>query len=178
LAVAALVGLAACATPPQLTREQWLTETTRVYPDHTPAEILDAAREVFVLADGEDFGFAYPDDRSMIATRPWSIFVLLSATTGSDVWRFWVSDHGIARVNVQSQCTSINQCGPVTTPEVYELFWGRMDYLLGKSEIWETCAGHGGTTWEYANGIEALCSVWNIKDSNPTDPDWQWTSVG
>jgi hypothetical protein len=84
--------------------------------------VLDAARQVFVLADGDDFAFGYPDSHTMTA-RPWIVYAVLSGLSGTDIWRVSVTGDGQARVGLETTPW------PVKTPEVYELFWDRMDYL-------------------------------------------------
>lgn len=143
--------LTACASPPQLTREQWLAETTRTYPGHTPAEILDAAREVFIEADGtDDFSFAYPDEHTMQARRTWFIYAVLAFSSGEDDWTVTALPHGnetLARVNLVALPV-------VREPQMYRLFWARLDYHLGLRAEWPPCSDYP-TIW--VGSKEALC---------------------
>ena len=50
---------------------------------------------------------------------------------------------------------------PLNSTAIYDLFWGRMDYLLGRRDRWMTCdeakaRRKAGTTYGL---LEALCSV-------------------
>jgi hypothetical protein len=156
----ALAGLAACASPPQLTREQWLAETTRTYPNHTPAQVLDAAREVFVLADGDDFVFGYPDALTMTASRFWMVYAVLSGVSGTDMWRVTVDASGQAHVSVERQW-------PVTNPHLYRLFWDRLEYALGERDVWASCEDYRYSSTLAPGGLDALCSGVTLADNQP-----------
>lgn len=50
---------------------------------------------------------------------------------------------------------------PVNSTAIYDLFWGRMDYLLGRRDEWMTCdeakaRREAGLTYGL---LESLCSV-------------------
>ena len=66
--------------------------------------------------------------------------------------------------------TSMPMSGsPVMGTAIYDVFWSRMDYLLGLRQDWMTCQMadervKSGATW---GTNEALCNSFNVKDAVP-----------
>ncbi|MFH0813079.1 MAG: hypothetical protein V2A69_09620 [Pseudomonadota bacterium] len=187
--VSLCIVFAGCATTkPQLTREEWLDTTTRYYDGVSKDEVLKAAERLFRLADGNDFKIVHAEDE-LYATRNWLVYVVLAAASGTDYWRVTTksAQNGVkvsVQVNTQSQtiapmattsgswtATTLPMAGtPVQGTAIYDVFWARMDYLLGKRTDWMDCKQAGervkkGITW----GLnEALCNCFNIKDDKPS----------
>lgn len=183
-----LVVLAGCATKPQMTREEYLQTTQREYQGKTADDVLKAAEELFVLADGDDFTFHHADD-SMSATRPWLVYLVLAASMGTDNWLVQTKEvPGGVKASAKVS-TSMGSVAPMATTggdwtatgmpgmggnivagtAIYDVFWARMDYLLGRTDKWMTCAEadarvKAGTTW---GQNEALCNGFNVKDAAP-----------
>lgn len=180
--------LAGCATSgPPMSREEYLATTQRVYEGKTPDETLNAAEQLFRLADGDDFTFHHNDD-ALLAHRNWSIYIVLAATFGSDQWLIKAQEvDGGTKVSAQVGTSSGNIIpapttggdmaafgtpgggSPVRGTAIYDLFWARMDYLLGKTDHWMTCAEadqrvKDGIVW---GKNEALCNSFNMKDLPP-----------
>lgn len=183
--------LSGCAAPQkQLTREEWLSTTTRTYKTNTKDQVIEAAEKVFRLADGDDFNIVHAED-GLMATRPWSVYLVLAAATGIDYWKVVVAPgEGFVKASVQvntsmqtvspmptvggdiSVSTSPMSGSPVMGTAIYDVFWARMDYLLGVSESWMTCKVadqrvKDTLTW---GTNEALCNIFNIKDNSPSSP--------
>lgn len=159
---AAAIGTAllitGCASAPTMDRNEFLTSTSRTYDGVTEEQFFAAAKRLFELSDPSDVKFAYPGPHAMIVQHNWSIFLILAFTKGQDVWRISTEPtaNGLnARVYV-SQTRGGGYGGltggggaygsavsapanAVATPAVYELFWLRMDYLLGKKTRWANC---------------------------------------
>lgn len=185
----AVILTAGCATskPRELTREEWLTTTTRVYDGVEKERVIKAAERLFRLSDGDDFKIAHYEE-GLYATRNWSVYVVLAASFGTDYWKLAVipEKKGVKasiQVNTQSQAvspmmvsggawtaTSMPMSGsPVMGTAIYDIFWSRMNYLLGLRQDWMTCQMadervKSGVTW---GTNEALCNSFNVKDAVP-----------
>lgn len=184
-----LAMMTGCSATPhkQLSREEWLDVYSQDYAGVTKEQVINAAENLFRLADGNDFSIIHTED-GVYATRNWLVYMVLAAASGTDYWKLTVAptDNGVratVRVNTQSQSivpmpTTSDAMTAGTTPmsgrpvegtAVYDLFWNRMDYLLGKSPTWMTCKMakekiEKGEVW---GTIEPLCNAFNVKDDQP-----------
>lgn len=188
--VAVAILLAGCAAQrPQMTRAQYLEMTQRTYADKSPDDVFAAAEKLFRLADGDDFSFSHSED-SMVATRPWLVYVILAATMGTDSWTVRARETA-AGTNVHVALnTSMGNVLPIPTTggdmtvggmpsmagnvqgtAIYDVFWARMDYLLGKTDHWMTCkeADERVKTKVTWGSNEALCNSVNLKDELPEE---------
>lgn len=168
LALVVAVGAGCAATKP-LTPEEIAAERdrqmkmiTRVYVDKKPEEVLLAADRVFRLAD-DDYEVSH-SPTALQAQRNWTIFLVISASTGIDTWivEAYPAEVGtkvIARHSGQASAVTAfaspvvgggngMAVGAITSPAlqnmtiepaIYELFFARLDYLLGKRADWLTC---------------------------------------
>jgi hypothetical protein len=61
---------------------------------------------------------------------------------------------------------------PVQGTAIYDVFWGRMDYLLGLRSDWMTCAMANSRVSDKLvwGDNSALCNSFNMKDQRPTAP--------
>lgn len=186
----ALFGLGGCAVNQNkgMTRDQWIVETHRTYEDVTKEEVLRSVERLFVLADGDDFNFSHSEN-GIRATRNWMMYMIFAASQGVDTWDVEVKEVGQnIRVQVSAYvsasaivpvqvggATSATNTGAsgasVNHPNLYRLFWRRLDYLLGKSDHWMGCAEaekHFSSADEGGPyGITLLCNSFNIKDAHP-----------
>lgn len=172
-----LLAPACAARHPQLTREQWLGLTSRDYPGVSEEQVFAAAERIFRHADGDDFQITYAA-HEMAATHPWLIYLVVSFTAGTDFWtiRTEPAPEGTrvhVRIGTQTGSVMANPAagagattttptatGQVGSPAIYELFWARMDYMLGRSTKWTTCKDmrdliHNKVTW---GETDQLCS--------------------
>ncbi|XUH15167.1 hypothetical protein FC419_18135 [Bordetella pertussis] len=190
-ATALLVGCA--AKQPQLTRSEYLKVTQRTYEGKSAEEVLNAAEKLFRLADGDDFKFFHDDD-SMSASRSWIVYVVLAAAMGTDTWTVRTKEiPGGVRVSAalntsagsvlpmpttggdMSAGTTPGMGGNVPGTAIYDVFWARMDYLLGLSDQWMTCEESNrrvstGAVW---GPNDALCNGFNVKDDLPCRARWK-----
>lgn len=185
--------LVGCALPTrkEMSREEWLTVTRHTFSNVTKDQAIAAAERVLKLADGDDVRVVHHED-GFVATRQWSIYLVLAAQFGMDTWDLRVSQDGAntkVRLGVASQGqmlapmpTARGDASVGTMPgmggaavdgtAIYDLFWARMAYLLGQRDSWMTCAESdarvkAGTVW----GLnEALCNSFNVKDQVPEGP--------
>lgn len=189
-AALSLSGLAGCATPPQPSRAEYLAQVSRTYAQ--PKEkVLAAAEEVLRLADGNDFQIAHNSD-GFTAQRNWLVYIVIGASAGVDYWVVKTTEKD-GRTQVETQVgTSMSTIAPmatttpgtysattlpagalvVTGPALYEVFFARMDYMLGLRADWPTCKWSDdrvSSKATYGNN-EALCNVFNMADKTPAAP--------
>jgi len=181
------VALAGCVSQPVLSRDEWLNLTNRTYESVNKEQAIAAAEKLLRLADGNDFLIVHNDD-GFVATRNWSVYLVLAASVGSDTWvvrTSEISNGTRVSISVGTQMGSVtgvptggSTAAPFTTPTVaggvngtalYDVFWARMDYLLGRREIWMTCAAANrrisdGVVW---GDNSALCNGFNVNDDVP-----------
>ena len=141
-------------------RERQIRMTTRTYEGKSPKDILLAADRIFRL-DDSDYQIKHSED-SLQAQRNWFVYMVIAAASGVDTWIIQATptENGtkvVAQCATQGQSivpmstmglngqvgatagTSPTLAGLVTSQALYDLFYARMDYLLGKSEKWVTC---------------------------------------
>lgn len=184
---ALFILLAACAQqPPRMTLSEREAVLTRTYAA-TASQVVAAAERLFSLADGDDFRFE-PTANGMVAIRDWSAFLLLVGVRGVDTWTLITEQtpEGVrARIHLRTDSESFSAVatpGGVALPTssttlapsvegtaIYDVFWARMDYLLGERKDWMTCETANrrvaeGLTW---GTNEALCNSFNMRDAAP-----------
>lgn len=184
-----LLALTGCAANQKtMTRDEFIGATQRHYDGVTEKQFYEAAEQLFMLSDGDDTAFAYPGEHAMIAQRDWSIYMVLAYAQGVHAWQISTTptESGVeGNVYVSMQGSAVNGMptfnGGVSThtsptmqdvvnaPAVYELFWSRMDYLLGKSDTWFTCEAWDAKldTGETYGTMEPLCLALNTDDLLP-----------
>ena len=183
LAAALTVGCA-ITPPPELTRQEYLALVSRTYDGASAEEVLAATEKLFRLADPGDVKFQHFDNGFRVH-RPWSIYLVLAASMGTDVWDVRVaSTQGGTSITVhlsriagsivgapmttsgghtytQTATTPATGGIPVSSTAIYDLFWARLDYLLGHRADWMTCQKVNARVKEgfVYGSTEALCSV-------------------
>jgi len=187
--------LVGCVKTPQMTPEEWTQATQRHYDGVSQDEVAKAVEKLFRLADGSDFKTLRLAD-GLYASRNWGMFVVLTSEYGTDYWllKMVEKDGGVdvaVRVTTDlAAYTSIERtdqnltAGPagtlkastmplggetVTGTALYDVFWARLDFLLGKSTEWMTC---DQSNQRVSQGVvtgtnKALCNSFNINDDLP-----------
>lgn len=153
----ALLSTAACATDRSLSPTEYENVVTRTYPVE-PVEALAKARQIFELNDRSDYTFSYTDEYRLRAERKWFVYLVFWYADGLDTWEVSalpVSGGTAMRADARRD--------DMTVPGVaaYELFYARMDYLLGIGDQWVTCDDQydriaDGVTW---GRIGNLCEL-------------------
>lgn len=185
------LGVTGCATKrPAVSREESLAMSSRVFP-RSKEQTLEAAQKVLSLSDGDDYQFQH-SAAGFSAQRQWSVYLVLAAVMGTDFWA--VRTSGVVdetRVELEVG-TSAQGLTPMATtspgtysvgtlpsnaalvqgPALYELFFARMEYLLGLRADWPSCDWSDGrvkigAAW---GSNEALCNSFNVKDKTPSGP--------
>ena len=179
------VMLSGCAASrPDLTREEYLALVNRTYEDTSAEEGLAAAERLFRLADPRQVKFQHFDNGFRVYRR-WSVYMVIAAAFGTDIWDVRAAPSGQGtKLTVHLSRTSSNITGvptptaagdtsatvitspgtggvPVDSTAIYDLFWGRMDYLLGRRPEWMTCEEASARRKEGLTygPLDALCSV-------------------
>lgn len=146
-------------------RERQIAATTRIYEGKTPEEVLLAAATVFRLAD-DDYTVSHSQN-SIQAKRGWYHFFTLALSSGTDDWIVTATEEANG-TKVVTQCVHEMiqmRVGPqtVTNEGLYNLFYQRLEYLMGINQEWLTCKE---AKKKYPNGFtevkyffDPLCTV-------------------
>lgn len=190
--LAALAVLVGCATTrPAMDRDEFIATTQHTYDGVTEKQFYQAAEKLFRLSDASDTKYAYPNEHTMFVQHWWTVYMVLAFAQGTHNWRITSepTDNGVkGSVYVSMNSTGVygtptggggastttlpQNSNIVDTPALYQLFWARMDYLLGKSDKWPTCDDWSaredqGKTYGI---LEPLCLFANMDDTDPSAP--------
>jgi hypothetical protein len=179
--------LTGCVTPRAPLSDAELEQVlTRAYSGRSAQEVMAAATRLWRLADGDDFRIK-PGDNSLIAERDWVFYSQMVRIVGDDTWTLTVSEaDGSTKARLSlltyKRSTTVSSFGmtpttqttpriggPVKGTAIYDLFWARMDHLLGVRPDWMTCAEaearvNAGITW---GNKDALCAGYSFTDAAP-----------
>jgi hypothetical protein len=138
MVVAAGCMLSGCiGMTPKYTPEEQAAITTRRYEGVSSQQVYSAATLIFEAADKKNFKISHHDNeldakRTRILFPIWLHF---NWTVVAD------ESNGGTLVRVTSTSLLGSKEVPNTTGKaIYELFFGRLQYVLGKSDKWPTCA--------------------------------------
>ena len=139
--LAAALGTSRCATNLlQFSPEDATSLSAKIYESASLGQVIEAAGLVLVHARYEGVGITQ-DDGEVVADLP-------SGGGGNYAWRFGAKERsgtvltGVSVTPPVGVAATTASPAPVTAPEpeaTYDLFWGRMDYLLGQRPDWPTC---------------------------------------
>lgn len=181
--VISLLLVAGCATQPSMSRADYLGMTTREYPDATAEQVFAAAEAMFEFSAPGTFQFAHHDtgmratETGMFALFSWS----LNVTKMQQGVRVQV---GVTGPGVGGLAPTVGTGGamgfgatpggatPIVDRGVYEVFWTRLEYMLGKRASWMTCKQAREHPLGAAPGSAArpLCSTRLFSDPLPEGP--------
>ncbi|MGE4505622.1 MAG: hypothetical protein AB7D51_09765 [Desulfovibrionaceae bacterium] len=192
-AIILVCSLVSCAKKPVLTREESLAlrqkhleMTQRTYSQKTPDEVLVAVDNILRLADG-DYEI-FHSEKGLIAKRRWSFYAVLFAAFGQDTWYISTEYTDSNSTNIEIRVVSQSQgVAPMATTNggwtattlpsledsvlsepLYQLFYSRLDYLLGVSDIWYDCKiAKDVFDVTMKNHVEPLCFC--ADDENPDE---------
>lgn len=177
-----------CAGQRMLTREEWQAAGQMTFNDVSKKELIEKAQQVLTLADGEDVKFTFRNN-GFSASRPWLVYAVIAITNGTDYWVFDVEDKDgslLATVQASSASSAITpyavggQVGTVSTTSfgtpiqgtaIYDMFWGRLDYLLDRRKDWPDCRSglqkiRRGETW---GNLDQICDSVTLIDDAPAN---------
>jgi hypothetical protein len=188
-----LVGaLSACATAPQQNladirdiQAQRQHAATRTY-NKTPDQIYDAAQTVFNAMDGGDFIYDLQPDR-LLASRWWTFYAVFTTGFGRQYFEVVTKQEGDkttvlfgededANTGMFSAPVAIRfkdhfSIGGNTTVGAtigdYNLFFDRLDYVLGLSSHWPSCENAQSYRNMEASKRLVFCDLIGIDDKTP-----------
>ncbi|MCX5592850.1 hypothetical protein [Alcaligenes endophyticus] len=183
-----LLALSGCAAPPpKMSRAEYLDAVQRSYEGKSSEDVFAAAEKVLTLMDGDDFTFHHSAD-SVTGMRSWLVFALLIVVDGVDTWTIKAVDTPTGTNATVSVATSTASAiaaptggagvsssdsgatpGQVSGTALYDLFWARMDYMLGTRSDWMTCdqAKTKLAAGETTGNLLQICDGITIKDESP-----------
>jgi hypothetical protein len=137
-----------CAAAPQITgRDDFLKEATRTYQGETTERVILAAQRVLDQSDPKYFEFRNTLN-GFSGLRHYQVYAVVASATGSDRWDFTaerepagikaavtITDVGAA----QNGYTRTSYDAAMTSIPLFRLFWSRVEYVLGRSDNWQTC---------------------------------------
>jgi len=144
-------------TPTHYTREEYLAMSTRIY-EHSEDEVLSAAQKVFEIPNrGRGYKFVH-QPHGLKAVRYSYQFLV-------NVWYHWniscTPEKNGTKVHVYIESSSggytdVSGDLPHQSPSVLDLFFKRLDYVLGKSDKWISCHEYAALHPDHSQLI-ALC---------------------
>lgn len=176
-----IITLTACTGPQIVDRAQWKKITSRVYDDVPNDNVILAGKELFRLAYGDNVKLTNTNE-GFIANHYWTKDYLLFTADYIDSWMLRVSPGGNgSKVTVQLSHAGPDTKNdgnesmpgiPINSTAIYDLFWSRLDYLLGKRSSWMTCDTSNEeikkkNVW---GSNSALCNLPVTKDNSPVSP--------
>lgn len=166
IGIMAMVVAGCGVTRKQLTRDEWIDVTTKTYSGVTETQALAAAGKFLRLLDGDDFIITNKRN-NIVATK--NTFMLLNILR--DTWTIEAeTTTGGVLVTVDRATFLDSAALQKDDLVVYEAFWARMDYLLGKRDDWMTCKTinkklKAGETW---GDDYSICNASDLKGIDPT----------
>lgn len=180
------LSLVSCASHRTLTREEWLQVGKKEFTNIKKEDLIKNAEKLLTLMDGRDVKFSYTQN-GFVASRNWLIYVVVAAAVGTDYWTFDVQEKDnklIASIQPSTMAGTVSgyavggQVSTITTPTIgtpiqgtaiYNMFWNRLDYLLGKTDQWMDCKQglskiNKNETW---GNLEHICDSVTIDDNYP-----------
>jgi hypothetical protein len=127
-----------------MSQDEQIKATTRVYRDISPEFIFSAADKLLVRSNETEFQFSRSPG-SLTAELQRSVY---NSNTSWQEWHeIWVvtaqeqKEEVLVSVNVERQITHLfgNETQTPYGPAVYDLFWDRLEFLLGLRDKWVTC---------------------------------------
>lgn len=133
-----------CASQRDVSREEWLSMTTRTFPSTTVETVLKIGDQVLQFSDHSDVIVSHAENK-IFGLRRFMIYAVLSATMGRYEFDLQATQKG---QDVETKLEITRSFAAVFGPEMkdpwrwreaHDLFYGRMEALLyGKN--WQTCS--------------------------------------
>lgn len=140
--------LTGCATKrPDVTKEDW---KVRDFNGKSKGDVVEAAREVIRLSDPSDVKFENTEE-GFNASRVSTGYYVVKTNIDGYSFKFIAQEkNGLTRTRIEIEETEIKQSvltlglptgevGKPNYPYIYELFYARLEYLLGIKDGWVKC---------------------------------------
>lgn len=143
--------------------------TIRSYDNFSKDEVLNAAKKIFLLADREDFIIdSYRNELNVTRFKAAHYGYKMDIVIDKFYLRAY-ADHN----KTTAELTITRSYGPdeedtkLLAKSAHNLFWDRLEYLLGANKSWTTCTEH-----RLKFGYESsLCDFLDVRNSMPTRLD-------
>jgi len=190
IALAALT-LAGCAPPkPDRTQLTALDEATkksmtRTYKGFTSEQLIAAAENTLKHSD-KDYSITSRRKDGFFASRSWAFFFFPFTGFQKDVWHIQAEGNKITAKAWNGGTQILTPCCIFTpgmnpslsgdiyflSPPLYDLFFDRLDYFLGRRSDWAPCAKVDKTKYQsigrvFKDGNDPLC--FKVKSQDPTE---------
>ena len=162
-----LISLGGCATSSKTSKDEMMAAQTRTYEGVSSQQVIQASEQLLKLVDASRFRFDREKNK-LTATRSGQLFTNLGATDVTAVWLVNTQEKEKATVVTieagwKKSIPSSGKREMLKKPEgtaVYNLFYNRLDTLLGKSNEWITCNGmkQAIKQGEASGDIRMLCA--------------------
>ncbi len=143
------IGLGGCATKPKISEEEMKAAMTRTYKGVSSGQVMKASEKLLRMVDEKRFQFKQSGNQ-LTATRSGNLHTNLGLVNVTAVWLVKTKetdqstvvtlDAGWRKQDLSTGLGGMNTKKPEGTA-VYNLFFNRLENLLGKSNVWMTCEG-------------------------------------
>lgn len=155
------IFLTGCTMPkPDMSLEEFEAASTRNYTGVTKKQIISAIEKIFNLADYKDFQISYTTNG--IKGIRWETLFPNNYYYHWDVSCNETENGILVSTDINTEIYPYTP-RPSATRDVLNLFYSRLDFLLGKTNHWPSCSEY--LSREQKKQVEALCS--NADDKNP-----------
>jgi len=165
-----------CSSNRKLSSHEQQTHLKKTYTNISKLDLINGAIQVLTLMDKNDIKIN-PTENGFVASRDWFMYRVVHASNGTDYWVFEIEEKGnelIASIKptVRFGLVESDQKGTmIQGTALYDLFWSRLDYTVGKSEHWPTCQDglmkmKSNETW---GSLEHICDSITLADEAPSD---------
>lgn len=147
--------------------EENIYVTKREYKNISKDAIFEAAKKIFILADKKEFRIDAYRDRLQVSKTKMNYYTFFT-NTSADFWVLSVDEkNNISKAKLKLyRITDFNKNSKeyIKSP-VHEVFWNRLEYLLGLTDNWKSCL--------YAfDFVDALCDMVDLRNAqNPKQSD-------
>ena len=148
LALCSLLLTACASKRVDVSQEGW---KVRTYEGYTKEQVVSAAREVIRLADSQETKFentldGFNAERTQLAyyvvqsSQDYYKYQFIAREAEGKVHSRVDIEEVLMRANVLTLGMPVFDVGKPQSSYIYDLFYSRIDYLLGKSKSWYSCS--------------------------------------
>lgn len=130
--------------------------TTREYPGISKDAILEAAKKIFIYAGKKDFRLDSFRNK-LLASRTKVNYYGFLVVSHEDFWILSIdneNDTPLAKLELSRVHDYKFDKPEYISKSAHELFWSRLDYLLGLSDEWTSCNRYLDFTMSLCDGLD------------------------